>query len=222
MWDINKIKEYIGTQDWYQKIELTNGLVTPGKVDCKKRLKFLQKENFSNKTVLDMGCNSGFYCLWAKQKGAGKVVGIDIDKMRIQQAEFLAKIEKLDIEYSTKNIFELKESGVFDFVFCFAVLTEIQDFLGAVKILKKVIGYKSFIELAIARPIVYMSTSKYWLKGLFMKKYSTGIFELRPSKAGWMLCPSLKTLRDSFGKDFKVSYLGKGLRYDMVSIERKK
>lgn len=219
-WNYKNIKRYIESQDWYQKIEISNGLVTPGKTDSSKRLKFLDGENLSGKSVLDIGCNSGFYCLWAKKTGAERVVGIDIDKMRIEQAKTLAEIEGLSIEYYEKNLEEIEEIGRFDIAFCFAVLTEIHDILCAFEALKKVIGQKAYVEMALAKPIIYFSKSLYWLKGLLSKIYSTGILEIRPTKKNWMISPSLRAIKDILGDEFRIVKRGKGLKYNMISIER--
>ena len=214
------IEKWINDQGWYQRIQLSNGLLTPGKIDCKERLSLLEGAEIFEKKVLDIGCNSGYYCLWAKKQAAERVVGVDIDEHRIKQALTLAQIEALEIEYYIKPIDKIAELGRFDTVFCFAVLTEIADLLGSLEALTTVIGHKAFVELALAKPIVYVSRSLFWLKSFFMKKYSRGILEIRPSKHGWMLSPSMGTIRRIIGDDFKVSYLGKGPRYDMICIER--
>ncbi len=219
-WDNEKIKKWINEQSWYQKIELSNGLVTPGTVNCKERLCLLEGAEICEKKVLDIGCNSGYYCLWAKKQGAAKTVGVDINEHRIEQARALAEIEGLEIEYYVKPIQEIAELGKFDTVFCFAVLTEIADLIGALEALTTVIGHKAFVEMALAKPVVYVSRSLFWLKSFYKKKYSRGILEIRPSKHGWMLSPSMGTIRRIIGDDFNVSYLGKGPRYDMVCIER--
>lgn len=215
-----EIEKWICSQSWYQRIQLSNGLLTPGKVDCKQRLSFLESAEISGRSVLDIGCNSGYYCLWAKKDGASRVVGVDIDEDRLQQARILAEIESLEIEYCIKPIAEISELGRFDTVFCFAVLTEISDLLGSLQALTTVVGHKAFVELALAKPVFYVSRSLFWLKSFFMRKYSRGILEIRPSKHGWMLSPSLGTIRRIIGDSFTVSYLGKGPRYDMICIER--
>ena len=45
--------------------------------------------DFQGKTVLDIGCNFGFYSFLAKQKGAGEVVGVDIDEWAIKGCRLL-------------------------------------------------------------------------------------------------------------------------------------
>jgi SAM-dependent methyltransferase len=219
-WTYEKSQAWINGRSWYQRIPLSNGLETPGRVDCEKRLPLLKGAEISDHSVLDIGCNSGCYCLWAKKQGAAKVVGVDIDANRIEEGRTLAEMEGLDIEFSVKQMSELVELGQFDVVFCFAVLTEIPDLLGSLNILKNVVGGKAYIELALAKPVCYFSRSAFWLKSFLKKKYSRGILEIHPSKNGWILSPSLKVIRQVLGQDFKVSFVGKGPRYDMIRVER--
>ena len=133
-WTREKIERWIDQRSWYQRIELTNGLVTSGKIDCKARLSLLKNIVFRDRSVLDIGCNSGYYCLWAKKQSAAKVVGVDIDANRIKEGRTLAEIEGLNIEFNVKQMSELMELGQFDFVFCFAVFTEIPDLLGSLNV----------------------------------------------------------------------------------------
>jgi tRNA (mo5U34)-methyltransferase len=44
------------------------------------------------KDVLDVGCNSGGYCFVASELGANKVVGFDVRKHWIDQAEFIREV----------------------------------------------------------------------------------------------------------------------------------
>ena len=39
--------------------------------------------------MVDLGSNFGFYCFLARQKGADRVVGIDLDDLVIQGSELL-------------------------------------------------------------------------------------------------------------------------------------
>jgi SAM-dependent methyltransferase len=43
-------------------------------------------EDLSGKAVLDIGCNEGLFCHWAKRRGASRVVGIDFDQPRLEYA----------------------------------------------------------------------------------------------------------------------------------------
>jgi len=50
------------------------------------KLRRLGLPDLGGKSFLDLGCNSGFYCAHAKQMGARRVVGVDIDKAVIAEA----------------------------------------------------------------------------------------------------------------------------------------
>jgi len=50
---------------------------------------------FSGKTVVDLGCNLGNYSIFASQRGAECVVGIDLDKLVLQGSEILRDMQKV-------------------------------------------------------------------------------------------------------------------------------
>lgn len=79
--------------------------------------------DLSGKTVLDIGCNAGFYSLEMKRRGAERVVGIDTDEHYLRQARFAARVEGADVEFrrmAVWNVAELAEK--FDLVIFMGVL----------------------------------------------------------------------------------------------------
>lgn len=215
-----QMKKWIDNQQWYQKIELSDGLTTKGKVSVANRLHYFSGYTLKDKTFLDIGCNSGGYCLWAKKQGATKVNGIDIDEHRITQAKTLAEYERLDIDYQTQSIFELNTEETYDFIFCISVITEITDLFGALTVIKQKLDGVAFIEIGLARPKFYYSTSDRWKSGYKTINRQKAVMELMEHKRGYMVAPSLEILKSFFGDSFHVEELGKGERYDMVKVER--
>lgn len=59
------------------------------------------------KTVLDIGCNAGFYSMEMKRRGADRVVGIDTDERYLEQARFASEVAGLNIEFSNLSVYEL-------------------------------------------------------------------------------------------------------------------
>lgn len=59
------------------------------------------------KSVLDIGCNAGFYSLQAKQRGAARVVGIDIDERYLAQARLAAEVTGHDIELHQMSVYDV-------------------------------------------------------------------------------------------------------------------
>ena len=43
--------------------------------------------DFKDKRVLDLGCGYGWHCIYAAEKGASSVVGIDISRKMLEVAK---------------------------------------------------------------------------------------------------------------------------------------
>jgi SAM-dependent methyltransferase len=217
----DEYKKWIEREDWYQTITLPSGLITPGKVPTQLREPLFDSIDFKGKTFIDVGCNSGQYCLMAKARGARAVTGIDVQAKRIAQARVIAENEGLDVTYEERSIFDTDNFGRFDILFCIAVLTEIQDTFGAIEKLKNLIGKYALIELDIAKPVLYASLSTRWIKGYPDRPRRTAVTEVREIRGGkWAISPSLDVLRAVFGKEFKITSKGKGIRYDVIEVVR--
>src|SRR5512146_1452306 len=55
-------------------------------------------EDLTGATVLDVGCNGGFYCIEMKRRGAKRVLGIDVDERYLRQARFASDTLGVEIE----------------------------------------------------------------------------------------------------------------------------
>jgi tRNA (mo5U34)-methyltransferase len=75
------------------------------------------------KSVLDIGCNGGFYAIEMKRRGADRVVGIDEDAMYLAQARFAAEVTGVDIELWQLSVYDVAKLGEqFDLVLFMGVL----------------------------------------------------------------------------------------------------
>ncbi len=63
--------------------------------------------DLSGKTVLDIGCNAGFYSLEMKRRRAERVVGIDTDERYLRQARFAAEVEGAEIEFFKMPVWDV-------------------------------------------------------------------------------------------------------------------
>ncbi|WP_435116895.1 class I SAM-dependent methyltransferase [Candidatus Pelagibacter bacterium nBUS_49] len=215
-------KSWIENQEWYQTINLNNGLKTSGKFNTLSRLNWLNKFNFSKKTVLDIGCNSGQYSFFAKKAGAKKVMGIDVNEKRIYQAKMLALNEELDVDFNIAGIEKVPTYGKFDVVICIAVVTEVENVLGALRAIRDATIKTAIIEMDLARPLLYLSSHKHWWKKDLNVSRLSRVAEMHRHKhAGWVIHPSLEMVCEIFGKEFEMSFFGKGLRYFKIVFNRK-
>lgn len=88
------------------------------------------------KSVLDVGCNGGYYSIEMKRRGADRVLGIDFDEDYLAQARFAAEVKDLKIEFrrlSVYDIADLKEK--FDIVLFMGVLYHLRHPLLALDLL---------------------------------------------------------------------------------------
>jgi tRNA (mo5U34)-methyltransferase len=79
--------------------------------------------DLSGRTVLDIGCNAGYYSIEMKRRGADRVVGIDFDGTYLAQARFAAEVNNLDVEFRNMSVYDvaaLRET--FDLVIFMGVL----------------------------------------------------------------------------------------------------
>jgi tRNA (mo5U34)-methyltransferase len=75
------------------------------------------------RTVLDIGCNAGFYSIEMKRRGAERVVGIDADNDYLNQARFAAEVIGVDLELRELSVYDVGTLGErFDIVLFLGVL----------------------------------------------------------------------------------------------------
>ncbi|MGI4828795.1 MAG: TIGR04290 family methyltransferase [Janthinobacterium lividum] len=79
--------------------------------------------DLTGKSVLDIGCNGGFYSLEMKRRGASRVLGIDTDDGYLRQARFAAEVTGLEVEFRQLPVWEIARLGEkFDLVIFMGVL----------------------------------------------------------------------------------------------------
>ena len=79
--------------------------------------------DLSGKSVLDIGCNGGFYAIEMKRRGADRVLGIDFDDRYLAQARFAAEVTEQEIEFRKLSVYDVASLGErFDIVLFMGVL----------------------------------------------------------------------------------------------------
>lgn len=105
-------------------------------------------EDLRGKTVLDIGCNGGFYSIEMKRRGADRVVGIDSDEAYLAQARFAAEVTSTKLELRRMSVYEvpaLREK--FDVVLFLGVLYHLRHPLLALDLIRDhVVGETMFFQ----------------------------------------------------------------------------
>ncbi len=106
--EIRRRVEAIGP--WFHNLELNGVRTAPdhflGDYPATKWRRFADAipMNLSGLTVLDIGCNGGFYSIEMKRRGAARVLGIDYDEDYLVQARFAAEVSGLEIEFRSGSV----------------------------------------------------------------------------------------------------------------------
>ncbi len=91
--------------------------------------------DLSGRTVLDVGCNAGYFALELKRRGAARVVGIDSDPRYLAQARLAAEVAELELH--RLSVFDLARLGErFDVVLFMGVLYHLRHPLLALDLLR--------------------------------------------------------------------------------------
>ena len=114
---------------WFHNIDLKGVRTAPthflGDYPAIKWRRFADAipKDLRGRSVLDIGCNGGFYSIEMKRRGAGRVLGIDSDIDYVAQARFAAEVSELDIEFRQLSVYEVEQIGEkFDIVLFMGVL----------------------------------------------------------------------------------------------------
>ncbi|WP_213290518.1 TIGR04290 family methyltransferase [Bradyrhizobium sp. sGM-13] len=114
---------------WFHNLELGGVSTAPthflGDYPSVKWRRFAQAiiPEIEGHSVLDIGCNAGFYSLEMKRHGATRVLGIDTDEDYLRQARFAAEVSSLDIEFRNVSVYDVGTLGErFDIVLFLGVL----------------------------------------------------------------------------------------------------
>lgn len=104
-------------------------------------------------SVLDIGCNAGFYSLEMKRRGADRVLGIDYDERYLAQARFASEVNDLDIEYRRMSVYDVGDlHEKFDLVLFLGVLYHLRYPLLALDLIREhVVRDKLFFQSLIRR-----------------------------------------------------------------------
>lgn len=153
----------VNSVEWFHKIDLGGGIVTPGRDRDRKLQRIRMPEDLRGWTVLDVGAYDGYFSFEAEKRGAARVLATDWDawagvragfdrKFRPLKASFDTAKYLLDskVESMTLSVYDLKDSGVgpFDLVLFLGVLYHLWHPLLALENL-----------LAVTRKLLILETS---------------------------------------------------------------
>ena len=143
---------------WFQNIQLM-GIPTAadhflGDYPALKWARFQHAvpADLTGKSVLDIGCNAGFYSVEMKRRGAARVLGIDYDPSYLAQARFVAEVNSLDIEFRQLSVYDVESlREKFDVVIFMGVLYHLRHPLLALDLIHDHVARDTLIFQSMQR-----------------------------------------------------------------------
>jgi len=126
-----------GNENWNHQYFFSNGVKTRDKdVDSLGynipkwgRLEpIIQELIKTNRTFLDIGCSDGYFCNCIASMNAERVIGIDLDQIRIRRSLFIKDLLNLtNVEFRVQDLYEIAKKERFDVVLGLGLLHRVPD-----------------------------------------------------------------------------------------------
>jgi tRNA (mo5U34)-methyltransferase len=97
-------------------------------------------KDLTGKSVLDIGCNAGFYSIEMKTRGASRVLGIDSDERYLSQARLASEVVGFgeEVEFINLDVYDVAAIGEkFDLVIFMGVLYHLRHPLLALDLIRE-------------------------------------------------------------------------------------
>jgi tRNA (mo5U34)-methyltransferase len=161
-----KLDDEMRRYKWYHTVDLGNGLVTPGEYDHRPILgHYGLPDSLAGKTVLDVGPAHGFFAFEFEERGAARVVTVELPKWSAHDAgaslkktlsdgksdsemetylhgalDFAIRARRSRVERQFFNVYDLSPEvvGSFDITFCGSLLIHLTDPLRALSAIRSV------------------------------------------------------------------------------------
>ena len=140
--DLRRRVEALG--DWFHNMDLGGVQTAPEHFlfdyPANKFSRFAHAipDDLNGKTVLDIGCNAGFYSIEMKRRGAERVVAIDSDERYLAQARLAAEVKHAEIEFHKLSVYDIGALGErFDLVIFMGVFYHLRHPLLALDLIRE-------------------------------------------------------------------------------------
>jgi tRNA (mo5U34)-methyltransferase len=146
-------------QNWYHRIEVRPGIVTPGVNDSPLNLQMLElPADCSGLRVLDLGARDGFFSFELERRGADVLA---IDYMPAERTGFpiAARLLGSRLVLQQANLYHLTpaEIGTFDLVLFLGLLYHLPDPIRAMRVVRSLCTWRMYLETLVIDDAVLMA-----------------------------------------------------------------
>ena len=119
--------------------------------------------DLAGKRVLDLGCGFGWFCRWAAEQGAERVLGIDVSANMLARAQSMAKGESVVYLRADLEAVTLPR-GAFDLVYSSLALHYIVDLEGLLAKVRRALKPGGVLVCSVEHPTMTAPTEPEWVK----------------------------------------------------------
>lgn len=151
-------------EPWFHKIDLGKGISTKSTafgeeppdhpLGTWRTVGRCLPRDLNGKTVLDIGCNAGFYSIQAKKRGAARVLGLEVTRLGLRQANFVKEVLGIDVDYERISLYDVSSStiGQFDVTLALGLIYHCKHIVLGLEKLFEVTKELLILESAILSP----------------------------------------------------------------------
>ncbi len=121
--------------------------------------------NLRGKRILDLGCGCGWFARWARQQGAGSVLGLDVSRNMLERARESTSDNAIEFRRIDLEETEFPEDS-FDLVFSALALHYIQNLPRIFNAVNRALREDGGFVFSIEHPIFTASRNAQWIASI--------------------------------------------------------
>jgi tRNA (mo5U34)-methyltransferase len=180
---------------WFHNLDLRGVLTAPdhflGDYPRNKWKHFADAipSDLSGRTVLDIGCNGGFYSIEMKRRGAERVVAVDFDERYLAQARFAAEVSEVEIEFRKLSVYDVASLGEkFDVVLFMGVFYHLRHPLLALDLIHEHVARDLLVFQSMQRGsdeiVPVQEDHPFWQRDIFAQPGFPSLYFIENKYAG--------------------------------------
>lgn len=190
MYSRNEIQRILKTRDFeYHRVDLPHGLHTGGSNRSRTRDLILPK-SLSGNSVLDVGCALGYFCFEAEDRGAKRVVGIELMGKRFNNAQLLKDIRGSKVKFMRRDVVENPLEERFDHVLLLNVVHHLKEPFRAIRQLASITNKRMVIEFPTLSDKKFRRASNIRFPFLLNRMPLVGVSSLKGADQTFVFSPA--------------------------------
>jgi len=137
-------------------------------------------------TVVDLGCGFGWFCRWARERGAARVLGLDVSERMLTRARAATNDPAISYEQGDLETLELPQAG-FDLVYSSLAFHYVGDATRLFAQIRRALAVGGHLVFSTEHPIYMAPSSPGWRVDGGVKTWPVDSYLLEgPRTTNWL------------------------------------